>query len=144
MTVRTALLAVGNLLLVGCIMLPIPNDRAVSPQFHGQVKDDNGSPVRKATVRVVAHLMGTDKRESDLTAVSQTDENGFFRVGVTERDTWYVLFLGPAEGICSGTLTIAHLEYEERSIRVEQFRGAAVNGMCNGFEVRRDIVLKRR
>ena len=140
---RPTLLAAVVVFISGCIPLPIPNDRAVSPQFHGQVTDDSGSPVPSASVRVVAHLMGpVAQGDCQFVATSQTDERGYYRVGVTERDSWYVLFVGPAEGLCSGTLTVAHPSYEERSFKVEQFRGAAVNGMCNGFEVRRDVVLK--
>jgi hypothetical protein len=142
---RPALLATLVALMSGCIPLPIPNDRAVSPQFHGQVTDDSGSPVPSASLRVVAHLMGRPAQgDNQFFATAQTDERGFYRVGVTERDSWYVLFVGPAEGFCSGTLTVTHPSYEERSFKVEQFRGAAVNGMCNGFEVRRDVVLKRK
>jgi len=129
-------------LMSGCIPLPIPHDRALSPQFYGQVTDDSGSPIQGAVVRAVAGDGDVVvENENQPLATSQTDERGFYRVGVTERDSWYFLFFGAADGLCSGTLTVTHPSYEEQSFKVQRFSTAYP---CNGFKVQQDIVLKRK
>ena len=73
-----------------------------------------------------------------------TSADGKYRAKIVEHSTWYVLFLGPAEGSCVGALSADHPEYETQSTTASQFRGAAVNGMCNGYKVQRNLQLRRK
>lgn len=140
-----ALLLSSTILLSSCIILPVPHDRAISPVFFGQVKDkETGLPVKNATISVSAHLLSLSKDTTVPTVSTTTDENGFYRAGVTKHENWFVLFVGPAEGTCGGTVTVAHNDYEQFSYEVSQFRGAAVNGMCTGFEIERNVSLKKK
>ena len=110
--------------------------------FYGRVKDaETGQPVRDAKVTVMAHSLPEPERAK---AAGRTDQQGTFGLGVVEPRTWFVLLLLPAEGTCGGTLFVDHPEYQPTFVEVRQFRGAAVNGMCTGFKVERDVVLKRR
>jgi len=122
--------------LSGCIALPIPHDRQVSPEFYGVITDvDSGARVSGAEVAVVS--------ESGMSKAS-TAADGMYRVKAEKHSTWYVLFLGPWEGGCSGDLSVAHPDYETQSTSASEFRGAAANGVCSGYKVERNIQLKRK
>ena len=140
-----AVAAAVTALLQGCIAVPIPHDRAISPQFYGRVTDaQTGTPLVDASV--TAAVSSSVDREDQLErpkVMVRTDEHGLFAVGVVERANWFVVFLGPAEGSCSGFLFVEHPGYVPGFVRVDEFRGGS-DGVCTGFKVERNIALKRR
>jgi hypothetical protein len=130
-------------LLNGCIALPIPNDRQLSPEFFGAVTDAHtGTAIEGAEVAITIPLHHGMK-ESVATTKTRTSSDGSYRVRITEASTWYVLFLGPAEGACDGVITVTHQGYEDASSKASQFRSAAGNGVCSSYKVQRDFQLKR-
>lgn len=131
------------LALTGCIALPVPHDRQISPEFFGIVTDaETGLPIAGAQLKVSLSPRGKTDQESSAVATSGTD--GSYRVRINESTIWYVIVLGPAEGFCAGKLSVSHPDYEPTSDQSSQFRGAAVNGQCHGHKVERNVQLRRR
>jgi len=130
--------------LSGCIALPIPHDRQISPEFFGVVTDSQtGLPIEGAVVTVTRPPYHSASEDVDpFSASATTDANGRYRVRVITASTWYVLFLGPAEGTCSGTIAVSNRSYQSETSSTSAFRGAAVDGMCNGYSVERNFQLK--
>lgn len=122
------------LLLQGCIALPIPHDRAISPMVSGLVRSQaSGEPVADATVTITSHTGS---------AATKTDREGRYSVGIYERASWFVLVLAPAEGFCEGALAIEHPAYEPASVKISEFRGAAVDGKCRGYRREENVLLQ--
>lgn len=139
---KNTLLCVMAFPLSGCIALPIPHDRQLSPEFYGVVTDiESGAAISGVEMKVsIADPRGTGIKTSSVT----TGVDGKYRVSFEERATWYILIAGPAEGSCYGNLSATHPGFEAQSISSSEFRGAAVDGVCSGYEVQRNIQLKRK
>lgn len=141
MSKRILALSVIPIMLGGCIALPIPHERRVSPLFEGRVTDAaTGLPVAGATVTVTPQ--STRPNSIVTTASVVTDAAGNFSVAATEDASWYFVIAGPAEGVCGGALEVTHPGYERWADRAQAFRGAAVDGTCSGFVVTRNISLR--
>jgi hypothetical protein len=140
---RHPLLFVVPLLLSGCIALPIPHARQISPEFYGVVTDaQTGAPVLGAELSVSIAAPRGAGNSTSTTTTSAAD--GKYRIKVEEHSTWYILLVGPAEGFCEGELSVSHPAYEAQTTTASQLRGAALNGTCNGYKVERNIQLKRK
>jgi hypothetical protein len=130
-------------LLSGCIALPIPHERQISPEFYGVVTDaSTGAPVVGAEVSV--SIPASRSTGTTASSVTTTTTDGKYRVKVEEHSAWYIIFVSPAEGMCDGELSVSHPAYDTQSTTASQFRGAAYNGMCNGYKVERNLQLRRR
>ena len=132
------------ILLSGCIALPIPNDRRKTPLYYGKVQDSaSQSPIQDVLVKVETFSIDSET-EAPIINTTKTDENGHYEIGAVEESGWYVLYLGPAEGICGGKVTFSHPDYDTYQYHTETFTGAAVNGACNGEEQERNVLLSRK
>lgn len=130
-----------SFLLVGCIALPIPHERRLSPLYFGAVTDaDTGKPIESVVVRVGGYIHSKQPRNTE----SKTDSLGNYEAGITENAFWYVLIAGPADGSCGGSVTFVHPEYEMKVERTDQARGGGVDGMCTGVKLRLDVSLKKK
>lgn len=143
MNASRAMLLAGILLTSGCIMLPIPHDAAISPLFHGQVKDEaTGSPIKNATASVSVYQRAKNGEGIGWnTAAVQTDADGYFHVQAVQREAWFtVLLIAPSERICDGTLVVSHPDYQEAFVRVS----AMANYDCGRLRINRVVDLKRK
>lgn len=130
-------------LLSGCVFLPIPHDRRVTPLYYGRVTDaDTGAPIGGVAVTVTA-LWADPKTGDTVQATATTDELGEYEVAITERASWFYIFFGPIEGICGGKVNLAHPDYEPKEFKTSVFDGAPIDGVCTGKKHQRNVQLKR-
>lgn len=112
-----------SFLLAGC-PLPIPHQRALTPIFHGTVVDaETNLPIGDATIEVVGGYLNGQ-------ITGKTDRLGTYKLGVTEKATWYVILPPAAEGSCSGTITFSHPNYEKKSFQKGWFGSSVFDGPC--------------
>jgi hypothetical protein len=93
--------------LSGCMALPIPHERAVTPVIEGVISDARtGAPIGGAMIRATPDVGGGGEYEGNLvTTTATSDEQGRFRVLATEKAQWmYVLLL--LEGGCRGKYVV--------------------------------------
>lgn len=129
--------------LSGCIALPIPHDRRVTPMYSGKVIDfDSRIPIKGVVVKVETLI---PDRETGIpyTATTMTNEEGYYELGAVERSVWYILWFGPAEGVCGGKVTFTHPEYNTYQYDTQIFTSAAMDGVCTLKEHERDVLLSR-
>ena len=120
-------------MLAGC-PLPIPHERALSPIFNGEVTDaETKQPISNVEVEVNGGY-------KEATVKSKTDSMGKYELGVTEKSNWYVILPAPAEGVCAGTITFTHPNYEPQSMKRSWFGPASFDGPCG--RVKLDVALK--
>ena len=143
---RLILVGATLLTLSGCIALPIPHERRITPLYQGKVTDAvTGQPIESVNVSVrTPHFIKNEDTGLPLEAETKTDASGYYEIGVTKKEIWFVFFLGPAEGSCGGTVLFSHPTYEPHEMQTDQFRGAAVDGMCTGAKEKRNVSLKRK
>lgn len=129
------------LMLVGCIALPIPHERRLSPLYSGTVTDaDTGKPIESVVVSVRGYIYS----EKSSNAESMTDSSGNYEIGSTEKAFWYVFIAGPADGSCGGSVMFVHPEYEMKVEHTDQASGGGVDGMCTGVKRRLDVSLNKK
>ena len=128
--IATILLGISVLLCAGCIFLPVPHERHLSPLFTGVIVDaDTGQPLDGVKVT----LRGYHFREEEVgPVVVRSDKAGKFSVVASRHTNWLPVWLGPAEGVQEGTLLFEcdgyHSTEEKRSV----FTGAS---MRTAFEL---------
>ena len=146
MTLRTTTpLAVAALVLSGCIALPIPHDRQVTPLLAGRVIDSaTGKPVVNARVLVTSPLPASSAASSaSASAEATTDADGQFQLAAYQRGQWYtVVLFAPIEGFCTGDFTITREGYKTVTFTEQYFFPANVNGVCMARPVSRVISLE--
>jgi len=64
-------------------------------------------------------------------------------VAVTERASWFYIFLGPIEDTCGGIVNVAHPDYEPKEFKTSVFDGAPIDGVCTGKSDQQNIQLKK-
>lgn len=129
--------------LTGCVALPIPHDRPVTPAISGTVRDfETGAPIVGARIEVTERPLSS--KPDPARASTTSDSDGKFFLRATERATWYVIvFLAPYEGTCSGQFSVTHREYETVSFEVGYFDAANFDGVCSSRPEHRDVILRR-
>ena len=132
--------AAANLVLNGCIALPISHDRLVTPVVEGKVTDARtSSPIPDVAISVISDRTGAK-------GIVRSDADGRFRILGTEPGEWMVLvLLAPYEGFCEGKYTVAHSAYKSFTFEHSYFGPANFNGVCSAsVVVKRDIQLEPR
>ena len=119
-----------------CVLLPIPHRRPLSPLFWGSVIDaDSQEPVTNARIVVVDRFRGG-------TMAGSSDDAGQYEVGVTERATWFVIWPPLFEGLCTGTISVTHPEYEPQAHDRSWSRTWIFDTPCR--RVKLDVQMKKR
>jgi len=146
MTPRTTSALTATLVLSGCIALPIPHDRQVTPLLAGRVIDNvTGNPVVNARVRVTAPSSASSAASSgSATAETTTDADGQFQLAAYQRAQLYtVVLLAPFEGFCTGDFTVTREGYKTVTFTEQYFFPANFNGVCVARPTSRVIRLER-
>lgn len=128
------------MLLVACVAVPVPHDSWQTGLHRGAVRDGlTGLPVSGA--RVILESAKSPAHTASTLSLS----DGMFEVGpVIEREAFYLVWLGPAEGECADFLTVSHPEYEPVKINWRVFI-SATGGLCRNAMGRHDVrMMKKR
>ena len=130
-------------LLTGCIALPIPHDRPVTPVYAGTVQDSGtNEPISNVLVTVESDYTNP-KTGNPYNATTRTNADGYYEVGATEHGKWYFITLLPLEGYCSGKVTFTHPGYQAYKYNTRRFQSGALNGSCTQEKVERNVLLSR-
>jgi len=141
--VRRFLLFVLTSLLVGCVAVPVPHERQVTPLYFGKVSDaDSNVPIKDAKI-IIKSIRKNPETNKFQFIEARTDKDGNYKVGITENAIWFILWFGPAEGYCGGTLIFEHKGYQTQEYRTKKFGGAAVDGVCTGRKIKHDVLLQK-
>ncbi|MFT3867091.1 MAG: hypothetical protein QM715_01210 [Nibricoccus sp.] len=100
----------GCLFLSGCIVLPVPHTKWVSPRFEGTVVDtDTKMPLQNVNI-----LLGGYLRSGGRVPVISTrsDKDGRFAVVATKPSLWVLVWLGPGDGIQGGEVRFESSGYD--------------------------------
>jgi hypothetical protein len=105
-------------LLSGCIALPVPHERYVTPNVSGVVRyAATQEPVAGATVTISSDGGLGNSKPSCAAVLS--DAQGKFLVGTTERaKCWYLILLAPFEGFCIGKIAASHPNFDSIELDV--------------------------
>jgi hypothetical protein len=129
-----------SMLLVACVVVPVPHDDWRTGQHRGAVRDGaTGLPISGARVTLES------ARSPAHTASALSLSDGTFEVGpVVEREVFYLVWLGPAEGECADFLTVSHPGYESVKINWRVFT-SATGGLCRNERGHHDVrMMKKR
>lgn len=132
-------IGIAFLILSGCIALPIPHERQLSPLYFGTVTDaETGKPIEAVVVTVSGNLHS----ERPIPGETKTDVAGGYRVVAKEKASWFVLIAGPADGSCGGFLLFVHPNYEMKMERTDEATAGGADGMCTDVKRQLDVSLK--
>lgn len=130
---------IACLVLSGCIALPIPHERQLSPLYFGTVTDaETGRPIEAVVVSVSGNLHS----EHPIPGETKTDAAGHYQVVAKEKASWFVLIAGPTDGNCGGSLLFMHPNYEMKMERTDQVSAGGVDGICHGVKRQLNVSLK--
>lgn len=125
--------------LSACIALPVPHDGWQTGAHKGVVRDsETGEPLPGATITL------RSKNSTGAETQATTASDGTFAVGpVTVRETFYLLWLGPAEGLCEDDLRIEHPQYTTEYVAWSVFT-TATGGLCRNEGGTHDVRMRKR
>jgi hypothetical protein len=130
--------------LSGCVALPIPNNRKLTPSFSGVVIDaESKLPISGVTVSISGWSSHSDPSHVHAESTT-TDQAGYYEISAYEDSMWFFIWFGPAEGTCGGKVTYSHPNYKEAQYEKSIFAGAAVNGSCTTVKFQENMVLERK
>jgi hypothetical protein len=131
--------------LSGCVILPIPHNRRMTPLYHRTVvAADDGRPLPAVSVKAESRVPGSHTHEA-FEALTQSDEEGHYQVAAVRHSNWFfVWFLSPFEGPCDGMLTFSHPRYETLVYESTVFSAANIDGVCTGVKHEKNVRLKKR
>jgi hypothetical protein len=127
-------------LLQGCIALPIPNNRSLTPQVTGTVLDaQTMRPIEDVLV-----TLETQRWDPPHSISVQTSDDGTYRAHIQERTFWWVIFLAPAlPKPCTGKATISAPGYREITKEFKSIGVAASWGPCGRQKEIWNVILNR-
>jgi len=137
---RVVLLATFS--LSGCVALPIPHQRPLTPVVEGVVTDSTTkAPIGGATVTASTAIGSASRPETSVEV--KTDELGRFSVVVTEKSYWmFLVLLAPFEGFCNGVVTVTKPGYKPARTEIQWFAPSNFNGPCPSKPVARNFELE--
>lgn len=127
---------VAATLLSGCILLPIPHEQWLSPQFSGVVVDAaTGRPLDGVKVSLSDYRFGK-KTIADVATLS--DAAGHYSVVAIEHSTWVVIMLGPADP----AIDVAHVRFEHAGYAALDEQKTWIVGGRHRFDL--DVSLRKQ
>ncbi len=141
---KTSTVLFFTFFLSGCIALPIPHERKLSPLFFGQVIDeDSRQPIEGVEIEAtsLSHSSETDQPQKNKIS---SNANGDYEISVTEKANWFVIIGLPVDSLCGGSLLFSHPSYEPRSHRASMMVPRGGNAQCWRVKYEYDVSLKKK
>lgn len=125
--------------LSGCIALPIPHDDWLTGQHTGRITDAvSQTPISGAKVTLYT-LRGRSQSISTL-----SDAEGLFSIGpIVDRETFFEIWMPPAETVCQDMLTFQHPQYQISSILWSSGLTNPTGGPCRNIKGKHDVPLAK-
>ena len=141
---KRVLISFSVLFLAGCVAVPIPHDRQVTPLYYGKVVDAKTlSPIENVTITLRSLRKNPDTNQA-LSVKTKTDKNGQYKIKITESAIWYVIWIGPAEGLCGGKLIFEKPGYKTHEHQSKKFGAAVLDGSpCTMISQQYDVSLEK-
>lgn len=128
--------------LLGCVALPIPHEREITPIFSGSISDaETGHPIEGVNITLKTLWDNPNQKPIEKSVLS--DKNGNYKIGLNEHDFWYEIWLIPLEGYCGGILTFSRKDYIPQNIEKKKFGGGAIDSICNSYKVELPVSLQK-